>query len=48
MPTREEAIEALVANGFAAIAEHVQGWRNAGGGTGGWDANVKSTPAPKS
>jgi precorrin-8X/cobalt-precorrin-8 methylmutase len=41
MPTREQAIEVLEANGQTAIANHVRGWRNAEGGTGGWDANLK-------
>jgi hypothetical protein len=43
MPTREEAIELLVELGHGAAADHVRAWRNAQGGTGGWDANLKRT-----
>ncbi len=42
MPSREDAIRLLTAAGEAAAAEHVRTWRNRDGGTGGWDANLKS------
>ena len=41
MPTREQAIERLDANGHTGVANHVRGWRNAEGGTGGWNANLR-------
>jgi len=41
MPSREEAIRLLSAAGETVAAEHVRGWRNRDGGTGGWDANLK-------
>lgn len=42
MPTRDEAIGLLDAAGENAAADHIRRWRNACGGTGGWDANVRS------
>jgi hypothetical protein len=41
MPSRDEAIDLLDAHGEHAAADHVRRWRNADGGFGGWDANVR-------
>ena len=45
MPSREDAIRLLTAAGETEVAEHVRTWRNRDGGTGGWDAHLKTRPS---
>jgi hypothetical protein len=43
MPARDDALRILTDLGERDAAEHVRRWRNACGGTAGWDAHLKHT-----